>query len=449
MEYAHTPYIQQLADHTSTLCLGSLPPAVIAKLKICLYDALECCISPMNDERGQAALASIVKDGDTCRATVFRTGHRADAADAAFYNTVKGAITSRNDTCLIAGCHPGSVLVPVVFALAEETHANGARVLEALLAGYDSMIRFGSLLAGRVNHSWRSTALSAPVGAAFAAAKMAGLDARQTASAASFACHSCGGVNEWAVAGTGEDVFQNGWGARNGILAMRLAQGGAVGCDTILEGESGLLSAYGISGGWERMTHGMGDTWPILKVIHKPIDSCYMVQNPSQTAAKLLRLYPELRASDIDHIKVEVTRSAKNYPGCANNQHIGTLVQGIMSIALGVASTLYNGSCANINWMPPIEPGILDLMRRCDIVEDAAFTAAGHGSARVTVYTKDGGCLYAEQDTLIPLTPDQVLERFRNTCSAQLGMTSAQRLGSLIENIETLPEITEITRILA
>lgn len=443
-----TTYIQQLANYFSALDLSRVPEEVVHKLKICIFDALECCISPVTDGRCTAALDSVRKDFPGAQAALFRTEHRADAADAAFYNTVKGAVTSRNDTCLSAGCHPGSLLIPEVFALAEENGAGGRRILEAILAGYETMIRFGSVLAGRINRAWRSTAVEAPVGAAFAAARLEALDPFRTASAASFSCHMCSGVNEWAVAGTGEDVFQNGWGARNGILAMRLAKAGAPGCSTILEGNSGLFRAFGIADGMERLVEGLGETYHIMRVIHKPIDSCYMVQNPSQTAAKLLREHPEVRAEDIRRVRIDVTKSARNYPGCANNQHIGSLVQGIMSIALGVASVLYQRDCSQIRWAPPVEPEILDLMRRCDVEEDEQFTALGRGSARVTVFMKNGASWSAQQETLIPLTENEVMDRFQATGCRELGEERTAKLTQLLLHLEELDHIGEVTALL-
>lgn len=440
--------IEKLANYVKGISYKDLPDEVKDKLKLCIIDGLECCISPMTDGRGYAAFKSIHRNSASCTSTLFCTGGKGDAADAAFYNTVKGAITSRNDTCLSAGCHPGSILIPVTFALAEERTAGGKAILESLLAGYETMIRIGKALNRRSSRSWRSTALSAPVGAAFAAAKMAELDAEGIASAASFSCHSCGGINEWAVAGTGEDVFQNGWGARNGIFAMRLAEAGAIGCKTVLEGSNGLFNALGVSGDTEKFFDDLGKEYHILQVIHKPIDSCYMVQNPAQTAAKLLQKYPEIRPENINEVYIEVTRSAKNYPGCSNNKEVNTLVQGIMSIALGVASTLFLGSCESITWAPPIEDNILDLMRSCHIIENEEFTKAGTGSARVTVQMKDGKRYSEEQKTLRPLTKEEVYQRFKKTSFLRLGKDRTDRLLQLINDLDKLENISEIAAIL-
>ena len=139
-------FIQQMADFVSGLKYDNLPPAVVAQAKTCIIDALECNINTMTDERGEAAFLSPLKNLDGMKSTLFRKGAKADAADAAYYNSVKQSITSRNDTSLNALCHPGAVIVPTVIALAEEFNASGKRIIEAVVAGYETMIRFGTFL---------------------------------------------------------------------------------------------------------------------------------------------------------------------------------------------------------------------------------------------------------------------------------------------------------------
>lgn len=446
--------VEQLAEYVSALKWEDMPSQVHDKLKLCVRDALECCLSPMQDIRSRAAFSSVEKDGPSHRATLFATGHRASAEDAAFYNTVKGALTSRNDSSRTAICHPGSILIPVVFGLGEEKKLSGKQVLEAILAGYETMIRLGNtFVSARINGSWRNTALVAPFGAAFAAAKAMGLNTLQTASSASFACHFAGGLNEWAVAGTGEDVFQNGWGARNGILAMRLAAAGAQGCLSILEGKNGLLTALGAQEQKTRLTERLGEEYKILEIMHKPIDSCFLVQGPCQAAQNLVDQNKEKtwRAEDIDNVCIEVAGQAKAYPGCDNNSGISSLVQGIMSIQLGVASTLVRGSCDGIVWAPPIDRDILDLMRKCTLRENHDMTERfpQKQGARVTVKMKSGASYSYYQDDVRPLTPDQVNSRFAKTACKQLGKEKADQLEKAIENMEYSADVTEITQLLA
>ena len=165
-------YIGQLAEMVAAISYESLSRETIEKAKLCIMDDLECCVNAMTDDRGTAALNSIVKMSGENSSTVIGTGLRADAADAAYYNTVKACITSRNDTSMLAVCHPGNIIVSVVLALAEQNGASGKQIIEAVVTGYEMMIRFGTLFDGRISTAWRYTALFGPVGAAFAAASI-------------------------------------------------------------------------------------------------------------------------------------------------------------------------------------------------------------------------------------------------------------------------------------
>lgn len=443
--------VDELAEFSYSVDYEKLPESVKNKLCICVMDAFECCLSDMSDDRTEAAFKSI-RRSSSLPSLLFGTKDRALPEDAAFYNAAKGAVTSRNDSSRTAICHPGSILVPVVFALAEDGGFSGKRILEALVCGYETMIRLGStFVSARINNSWRNTSVVAPFGAAFSAAKMMGLDADGIASAASFSCHFAGGVNEWAVAGTGEDIFQNGWGARNGILAANLSKGGARGCRSILEGKNGLFSALGVMNGTDMMTSGLGSDYLILDVMHKPINSCFIVQGPCQAAKALSdRLPTGIVPDDINKIEIRVSEQAKNYPGCANTDSISSLVQGIMSIALGVASTIVARSTDHIKWAPPIDEKILDLMHKCIIVADEEMTKAYPRlqGAQVSVALKDGRAFSVRQDDVRPLTEAEVEQRFINTARYRLGEDKARKLHDLILGLDAVEEIREITDLL-
>ena len=441
-------YIQQMADFVSSLKYEDLPSDVVLQAKTCIIDALECNINTMTDERGEAAFLSPRKNLEGMRSTLFRKKAKADAADAAYYNSVKQSITSRNDTSLNALCHPGAVIVPTVIALAEEFNASGKRIIEAVVAGYETMIRFGTFLVGRTNRAWRTTALFGPVGAAFAAAKIAGLDADGIASSASFACHLLGGVNEWALSGTGEDVFQNANGARNGILAMRLAKNGAKGCPTILEGSGGLAAAYGIKDGYELLTKDFGKQWMILNVIQKPMTSCIAVQNSCQTALIILNRHPEIKFEDIDHVDFFIGRANYQQFGCANNEIVENIVQAIMSIAYGVANSIIYRSVDNLNYMPPYEPKVLAFMRKCTPYIDEELTKKGGFPSRVSIFLKSGAVYTEEKDAVTPLTRDEVLKKFLVTASDEIGKTQAEKVFDSLINLENLDSIDEVARLL-
>ena len=442
--------IESFADFTSGLELEKLPPEIVTKIKTCVMDAVENIFTDMADVRTDAAFNSIRKS-EALPATVVGTDKKASSEDAAFYNTVKGALTSRNDSSRTAICHPGSILVPVCLALGEEYGKSGRDMIEALIAGYETMIRLGTcFVKSGINNSWRKTSIVAAFGAAFSAARMAGLSKEMIASSASFACHFAGGVNEWAVAGTGEDVFQNGWGARNGILAMRLAASGAPGCRSILEGESGLLNAFGAGNLEALQMDSLGNEYLIRDIMFKPLNSCFIVQGACQTAMDVVLSMPDgYNPMMIERIEVSMPAQGIDYPGCNNTEAIESLVQGIMSIALGVCSVLYFKTTEDMQWAPPINPDVIELMHRTVLIKDQEKTAAFPGlqGSMVKVAFNDGSEYVADHPDVIPLTDKQVREKFLRTVCRRIGEEQGRKLYSLIDNLESIEDIHEITKL--
>lgn len=442
--------IESFADFAAGIKTGRLPEDVVTKVKTCVMDAVENIFTDMADMRTDAAFDSIRKS-EALPATVVGTEEKASSEDAAFYNTVKGAVTSRNDSSRTAICHPGSILVPVCLALGEEFGKTGRDVIEALLAGYETMIRLGTcFVKSGINNSWRKTSIVAAFGAAFSAARMAGLSKEKIASSASFACHFAGGVNEWAVAGTGEDVFQNGWGARNGILAMRLSASGAPGCRSILEGESGLLNAFGAGNLDALQMDSLGNEYLIRDIMFKPLNSCFIVQGACQTAMDVVLSMPDgYNPMMIERIEVSMPAQGIDYPGCNNTEAIESLVQGIMSIALGVCSVLYFKTTEDMQWAPPINPDVIELMHRTVLIKDQEKTAAFPGlqGSMVKVVFNDGSEYVADHPDVIPLTDKQVREKFLRTACRRIGEEQGRKLYSLIDNLESVEDIHEITKL--
>jgi 2-methylcitrate dehydratase PrpD len=97
--------------------------------------------------------------------------------------------TEVDDIDLLSCVTAGSVVVPTAVIAAADTGAGDAALLAAIVAGYEAMIGLGRAIGGAsllYKGIW-PTYVVAPWGAATVAAKLAGLDARQTAHALALA----------------------------------------------------------------------------------------------------------------------------------------------------------------------------------------------------------------------------------------------------------------------
>ncbi len=444
-----TTVLQRMATYVHDMRLEQIPEDVLRHAKVCIMDALECCISSESDARKAGALASIEK-GDGLPCTLYGTKQRAGLADAAFYNTVSGAISYRNDISIAGKGHPGSVVIPTVLAVAQRYRLSGERTLMGIIAGYETMIRMGAML-GHANFpfTFRPTGFTGPVGAAFAAAKAEELSVDAIVSAASFAFNCASGLNEWATAGTGEDVIQNGWAARNGVLCAALAKSGVSGAPSVIEGRHGFLNAYDLQPWIGDLTDSLGETYYLLDTKFKQLPACMNVQNAAQIAQSISKM-DGFSAADIASVRIDATQGGKDWPN-GDNTNVKTLIQAAMSIPFTVAQTLLTGDCDHIKWAPPYSPEVTDLMKRCAVVAKPEYTAIqqAHQVIGITVILKNGKTFFQEQLDAATLTEAQAVEKFRQTAASLYGKAQSEELCSLLTHLEELDDVLPVLSILA
>ena len=441
--------VQQFGDFACSLNLEKIPSEVKQKIKLCIMDALECCISSESDIRKKGAFNSIEKRDSEKGCLLWGTCSYASPENAAFYNGVSGAISSRNDINRKAKAHPGSVIVPTVLGIAEHCHANGRQVMKAILAGYEVMTRYGNTLRlAKLPSSFRGTAMTGSTAAALSAAVVLRLPSEQVSSAASFAVHNSFGLNQWAWAGTGEDVLQNGWCCRNGIQAAFLAQAGVPGTPDIFEGPCGMLEAFRCLPLAEYMTDDLGKAWHILDIRFKEISACINVQSPGQAAQILARKH-QINTEDIQSVEIQISGRSKSWPGC-DNVHVSNLVQAIMSIQFTVAQALVHKDCSAIKWAPPYDDAVKSLIPKCILVENEQFTKIHdqQQSVIVTVTMKDKTTYSQYLEDVITLTDQQVMERFHDTIERYFGLEKANKLENMIQNLENIEDTSFLVSLL-
>lgn len=427
-----------------------LPPEVLAKAKDCIIDALSASLTVGSALEGRCAVTVAEARASSDAASVFGTAIRTTPAEAAFVNAVTAFGTARSDTHVVTACHPGSVMIPVAFALAEARGRPGRAVVEAIVSGYEAMCRLGeALITPEFAAIFRPTGMLAPTGAAIAAARVMGLPAREMRHAASLATHTAAGLNEWSHSGTTELAFHSGFAARNGVDCALLAECGAISATRILEGKAGLLAGYGALSRAARLTEGLGGGHKILEITHKPAPACIYVQTPCQAIQALLRAKaPDPHA--IDTIEIAVGEPAARYPGCDDNGPITSLQSAKMSIQFAVASVIVNGGIFDSNWRNFTEPRATELASRIVLRVDDALTAASPKvgcSIRITL--KNGEVVEEHQDDFRSMTSDEVTERFLAVAAPKLGGAASQRIVETVRRIETLDDIRELTSLLA
>lgn len=186
-----------------------------------------------------------------------------------------GNVLEMDDVDKRAILHPGPTVVPAALALGEASGASGGAVLDALVRGYEAVIRLGRAAGPGHYKFWHSTGTCGPIGAAAACASLLELDREATAHALALAASQAAGF--WQTrhepASLGKQLHTS-HAARAGLDAAQLAARGFRGPLSILEGPQGFFAATCPGADAEHVLADYGAGWLIHQVSFKPWPAC-------------------------------------------------------------------------------------------------------------------------------------------------------------------------------
>jgi len=189
--------------------------------------------------------------------------------------------------------------------VAEHAGASGARVVEAFAAGYEAQARIGLACRQARRNGFMVLSLAGSIGCAASAAKLLGLDERQTTMALSLAASQGAGIGYQT--GSMAHIVEMGFAARNGIAAALMAAQGMTGQPDVLEAPRGLMNM--ITGDQVEEPAAIIEHWGrpyrLMEIGIKSYPCCYHLQRIIETTVDL-RHAEGLAAADIEEISVEV-----------------------------------------------------------------------------------------------------------------------------------------------
>lgn len=413
---------------------SDFPAAVREKVAICLVDFLSCGLEAAELPWSRQSFALAAGRTGDC-AIVGEAGFYC-AEDAAFANGVRGHGLVREDMHTGSISHMGVVVWPVLLALAGERKALAGRPLDAAIAGYEIGGRIGrALITPEMARLFRPTGLIGPIAATLAGAIFLGLDEERTVSALAFAINSAGGLNEWPHSGADDMYFHPGFAARNALTALRLAELGARGSASAIDGKAGLFAAFGRQPLPPRPVLFPDGDFEIMSVFNKEVPACNFAQSPCQVALAAVRRMEF--GDEIESVHLATYDAAVNYPGCAHRGPFETPLQAKMSIYFGMAATMVRGEIAEANYGLLDDPGIADLIARTTITVSDALSGAfpARQGARLRIKTRAGRIIEEALDDVRPASPALVRQRFSAAAAARLGQAKVPALNDVIDGM--------------
>lgn len=451
-----------MVNFCTSLSHRELPPQVIDRVKYLALDFLGVAARGSRAESSQAVRSFT---GDMGAATnggvIIGTSLRALYQYAALANGAAAHSLELDDVSNESSSHPGVVIFPAALAASELAGGDGSKFMEAVVLGYEVMIRLGKALspASHYARGFHPTGTCGAFGATTVAAKILNLDSEQMLNALGIAGSQAAGSMEFLASGAQTKRLHPGWAAHNGIVAALLAREGLTGPATIVEGRFGFLHGYSDSPDPSRFLAGLGESFEVMRVSLKPHACCRYQQGPIDGILKIMK-ENELRAPDVKQVKLGILKAG--FPIILEPQELKynpqTVVDAQFSMPFGAALALLYGKAgldeyteANLK-----SPRLRELMSRVLCVADPELDKVypKQWPASVEIITKDERKLstkinYPKGDPENPLSWEELIQKFNHLSAPVFSEDRRAEIISRVRSLETEPSISSLSSLLA
>jgi 2-methylcitrate dehydratase PrpD len=440
---------EAMAKLAASLKYEDLPKAVVDKVKICVFHALACTFAGRRQDLIAPAPNYLKELKLGGKSSTFVDGIKGPPWEVALVNSVIGQSTGQEDMHADSSCHCGSMIIPVAFAVGEELGSSGKDVITAIVLGYDVTGRIGmSMLSPDFSKKFRPSGMFGPYGASITAAKLYKLSEEQMVDGLGMAgTLSCGNM-QWALEGTHELVYQNGFACRNGISAALLGKQGVKASHQVLEGFLGAWNTYGKQPLAEKITDGLGQSFEIMKVFCKPAPACAYVQPAASLALKMLSKY-DIDPESIEKIGIKTFPMGKMFPGLDYTGPFTDIAQSKMSQQYSVAAVFIFKELTQSNYEKFTDPRVNKLAALATVDVDDSISGAypKKQGCEITVILKGGKVINEKMEDLEVMNDERVISNFEAQATRTLSKKQATELKKAIENLDKLDNIASLVKL--
>lgn len=451
---------ERVAEFSSSLAFDEIPPEVVEAAKLHVLDTLGCGLAASAlrvATEGRTAMAEL---GGEPQASVIGLDAGLPAANAAFANAMVCHGLDFDDTHSDSVAHVSVVVSPTAMACAEAHGADGRELLTAIVAGNEIVTRIGMAASGAFHkRGFHPTAICGIFGGTATAARLAGCDARTTASALGIAGSFAGGLFAYLEDGTATKPMHPAWAAHGSVLAARLAAAGAEGPPSVLEGRFGLYHAFLGAEKDEVDIDGqlsdLGSRWETPRIAFKPYPACHFMHGSlGATAEAAAGLDPD----EIEEVVVTVPAAGVSLVLEPAEQKVAPRSEydGKFSLQYSTAAMIVHGRVGVATYTDDAiaDERVLALARRVryEAKEYETYPAAFPGGVRIR--TRDGRTLeadfpYQRGGPENPMGTDEVQAKFRENAGLALSPASVDALEEGVLALEGQDDLRSLFSLLA
>ncbi|MDS1138876.1 MmgE/PrpD family protein [Pusillimonas sp. SM2304] len=435
----------RLAQWVAGLSLRDIPDSVLAVARACMADGVGVMLAGSTTPLAEQCAALPCADG---MCDIVGSASRADAPSAALLNGVAGHVLDFDDTSYAGIVHGTAAVLPAVLAVAQASDADGARLLEAFVAGVETEYALGLAMTDSLyDQGLWTTATLGVIGAAAGCAKLLGLDAASMAHAIRLAANMPIGLR--ITHGTSGKPYLCGMAARLGVELAYAAKAGITGQAGTFEKPRGYAAT--LNGGvfHAPAIDALGMRYALLDpgVAFKLRPMCSAMQ-AAVDAVIALRGQHAWTLDEVESINCYGTALVVS---CLPYRLPAHPSEAQFCMPFAIACTLLHGDVRleHLNIAALADPDLRQLMQRVELHEDENLVPPADiqtcpEAARVDIRLRDGRLL---SHTVLaatgmpqrPASTEILFDKFMACATLALPSEHAQAIWTRLQRVEHLP----------
>jgi 2-methylcitrate dehydratase PrpD len=430
-----------------------IPVDAVRTAKTAVRDCLGVALAGSREEDAKICAEIARQEKAKEETTVIGQGFKTSALQAAFANGTAAHALDFDHSFTLMG-QPTAPIIPAIFALGEALGSNGRQMIEAYVVGFETTGKLAHSLRDSAHEGWHAPSTLGSFGAAAGCGKLLGLSAAEVEMALGITASMAGGVV--ANFGTMTKPLHVGLGARNGVLAAKLARGGFTANARAIEAGMGFYQVlHEATPIHEQAIEELGRSYALLSdglrikpypcggLTHQVIDSVL------EFRAKHGLTVGMIESVDVDVVKHTFDRIAFRVPQ--------TGIQGKFCMPYLVARAIIDGKVGIDTFTDSAvrDQNVLKLAEsvRMNIDPNLKKTDLGGRPCRVTIRLKNGQTYsreaqHAKGGPEFPMTEAELNAKFFECAKHALPAGSAEQALDYISRLETLNDVRPLCAIL-
>jgi 2-methylcitrate dehydratase PrpD len=450
-----------LASYVARSQFEDLPIKIIEYAKKCIMDTVSSGLGGRKTRDADVFIKTMKEIGGIPEATVFGETTKLSFIQAAQANRLLANILDYDDAYMKVG-HMTVVLVPVALALGERLHSSGKEIINAIVQGYEAIIRIRNALDPSRDAYVRTfdrIDSGTQFGVTVVAGKLLGLNGEQMADAlgltgfarasrVTYPDRAKNGMPSWMKITCGDSFIP-------GIHSAFLAKNGVSGDRQILD----QGATYGFIVGSDRydssqLTRNLGEEYEMLRIGFKFYPACRYTSSTIDATVELVT-QNSIKEDEVDRIIVKGNKNLSTFFQIYEPDH---MIQAEFSIPYVVAMALARKP--RTDWYTEEmmkNPRIKELQHKVTVEIDPAatekFLTSYVACATVEIIMKDGKCFskhvdYPKGEPENPFTDKDHKDKL-TWMASNIGMKEGQieELFLKLQKLEELHDISQLTRL--